>query len=489
MRKPIIPATRPITSTKGMIASLLPRRVRSFGEDHSSNLALWVGVGFFAIYIIAALMGAKQITMVIVLGILACIGVVVLRLPILACVLWLLVAGTAPETWVNAIIPGTENIITAVVKVTGLGLVAVCVLRYGLAIDFFNPALAYLLIFLIGLGHGLYPTLTVGDSLRTLIGSAAPFAFSFSRLSRRWCAGVIEATIWIPTVILVLGLVLAVLGLRAFLVPDDTGSIRLSGSTLPAFLGGFAMAAIYASLIELYRSGRNRYLYLLALNIVILLGTGARSPLGCAVVVGGIAFFAIRSDGFTLRRRVLPLILGLMMLPVLAFVAATSNSVRLLTVLGNNAGSLSGRDVIWPFFQATFAASPVFGWGIGTGKLVVDPDSMTAKLLGTTAAHNEYLRMGCEGGYVGIALLMIFMTLWIWQWSRTMERSGRIIVRLIMIGFALQSITDNTLIAPTATVLFTWMSTVFARGRLEAVERRGILSNVDGEQPIQAIPV
>ena len=54
---------------------------------------------------------------------------------------------------------------------------------------------AYLLIFMIGLGHGLYPTLTVGDSLRTLIGSAAPFAFSFSRLSRRWCDAVIEATI------------------------------------------------------------------------------------------------------------------------------------------------------------------------------------------------------------------------------------------------------------------------------------------------------
>ena len=452
-------------------ASLLPPRMRSFGENHSSNIALWVGVGFFAAYTLAACMGAQQITMMIALGLLACVGVVVLRLPVAACAFWVLLAGTTPEVWFPAIHAGTENIATAVVKVMGLGLVAICILRYGLTIDLFNPGFAYLLIFMIGLGHGLYPTLTIGDSLRTLIGSAAPFAFSFSRLSRRWCAAVIEATIWVPTAILGFGAVMAVVGLKPFLFPDEGGSVRLAGTTLPAFLGGFAMAAFYACLIELYRTGRNRYLYLLVLNFVILFGSGARSPLGCAVVVGGIAFFAMKSEGFTLRKRVLPLIMGLMMLPILLFVAATSNSIRLLTVLsGDNAEGLSGRDVIWPFFEATFAASPTFGWGIGTGKLVVDPDSLTAKLLGTTAAHNEYLRMGCEGGYVGIGLLMIFMALWTWRWSRTTVRTDRIIVRLIMVGFALQSITDNTLIAPTASVLFTWMSAVFARGAIESRE-------------------
>jgi len=96
---------------------------------------------------------------------------------------------------------------------------------------------------------------------------------------------------------------------------------------------------------------------------------------------------------------------------------------------------------------------------------------MTAKLLGTTAAHNEYLRIGVDGGYVGIALVMGFMTLWTWRWSRGLTQAERIIVRLIVFCFALESITDNTLIAATASVLFAFLSAVFARGASEARER------------------
>lgn len=451
--------------------SLLPSSVRGFGQNHSSNLALWAGIAFFAIYILAAYMGAQQITMMIALGILGCLGVIAVRMPIAACAIWVLVAGTTPETWVPGILPGTENLMTALVKISGLGLVGVCILRFGLVFDLLNPGFAFLMIFCIGLAHGLYPVLTVGDSIRSLIGAVAPFAFCFCRLPRRWTAAVIEATIWVPTLILVFGLFLTAAGMRPLLAPDEGGSVRLAGSTLPAFLGGFAMMASYAALVELYRNGRNRYLYLLVLNLVILVGTGARSPLACAVLVVGIAFVAIKSNSFTLRKRVLPLILALLSLPIMLGIAATSNSIRLLTVLsGGNAEGLSGRDVIWPFFQAAFAQSPVFGWGLGTGKVLVDPDSLVAKLLGTTAAHNEYLRMGVDGGYVGITLIMVFMTLWTWRWSTLTAHSDRIIVRMIVLAFALQSITDNTLIAPTASVLFTWLSAIFARGRIESAE-------------------
>lgn len=453
------------------MASLLPNRVRSFGQYHSSNLALWIGLGFFATYIAAACMGAKQMAMMIALGLLACIGVVAVRLPIASCAMWVLIAGCTPETWTSDFIPGTESIATAVVKLAGLALVAICIFRFGLVLDLLNPGFAFLLMFCVGLGHGFYPGLTLSDSVRSLIGAVAPFAFTFCRLPRRWSAAVIEATIWIPTLIMVFGALLTAAGVRPFLAPDAEGSVRLAGPTLPAFLGGFAMIATYAALIELYRNGRSRYLYLMALNLVILVGTGARSPLACAVLVTGIAFLAIRSTSFTMRKRVLPLILALLSLPILIVVAATSNSVRLLTILsGGNAQGLSGRDIIWPFFEAAFARSPIVGWGLGAGKAVMDPDSLTVKLLGTTAAHNEYLRMGVEGGYVGITLVMLFMTLWTWHWTARIMRSDRIIIRLVMLGFALQSITDNTLIAPTASVLFTWMSAVFARGNVEADE-------------------
>jgi hypothetical protein len=37
-------------------------------------------------------------------------------------------------------------------------------------------------------------------------------------------------------------------------------------------------------------------------------------------------------------------------------------------------------------------------------------------------------------------------------------------MRLVFLAFAVHSLTDNTLIATTASVLFAWVSAVFARG-------------------------
>lgn len=92
-----------------------------------------------------------------------------------------------------------------------------------------------------------------------------------------------------------------------------------------------------------------------------------------------------------------------------------------------------------------------------------------AHLVKTTAAHNEYLRIGVEGGYFGLGLLVLLLALWAWQGSRRLLLpSDRAILRLVFIAFAIHSITDNTLIATTACVLFAWVSAVFARGALEA---------------------
>ena len=451
------------------LAPMLPGRMQEFGESRSSGLAWWVGIGFFVAYIAAAMMGQKQMLAMIAFGIVACGTIICLRLPVLCCVLWVLLAGTTPEIWIGNLVPGSSNMVTAAIKVIGLGLVAICILRYGPTIDFFNPAFAFVLIFLMGIWHGFYPTLTMGESLRTLIGSVAPYAFSFSRLSRRWCDSVIEIVIWVPTSVICLGVLLATAHVQPLLMADEGGSVRLAGSTIPAFLATLAMTSVYSCLIELYRTGRSRYIWLFALNFIILVGSGSRSPLACAVIVTGIAFVAIRSESFTMRKRVLPLLIGLFALPTLLVLAATSKSLRLLTVLSSdqNASSLSGRGLIWPYFENAWSKSPIFGWGLGTGKILVDPDSMTAKLLGTTAAHNEYLRIGVEGGYVGIAIMVLFMALWTWQRSRRLARSDKIITRLIMLGFAMESITDNTLIAAPTSILFVWMSSVFARGVLE----------------------
>ncbi|CAH2604433.1 O-antigen ligase family protein [Rhodovastum atsumiense] len=400
-------------------------------------------------------------------GVLLCLGAFAVPFTTALTVAWMLVAASSPEMWVADITsPALGTTMAGMVKLGGLALAGLCVLRTGLRLDLFNPGFAFAVMFVTGVGHGLLPGLTLGDSLRTLLGSAGPYAFSFARLTRGWCAAVIATTIWAAPFAVLFGAALAGAGLRDVLMVTE-GSLRLAGSTHPAFLGAFAMTGMYAALLELWRGGRIVNLWLIALNGVILVASGARAPLFCAAVVIGFSFFFLRSEAFGPMRRVLPLLAGAMVVPIAVALASGRSSLRLLSVLSGEARSLSGRDIIWPFFQAAWDASPWFGWGVGAGKVVVDPDSLTAKLLGTTAAHNEYLRIGVDGGWFGLVLLIVVMALWCWHWTRVMPRIDKVIMRLVFLMFAVHSVTDNTLIASTASVLFAWISAVFARAALE----------------------
>ncbi|MBN9507799.1 MAG: O-antigen ligase family protein [Alphaproteobacteria bacterium] len=439
--------------------------VQPSGGVHAAIL-LGAG-GFILIMGVAALYDPRFLTLFLAAGMALCLAVPVLRFPVFSSVAWLLVAGSSPEWWLADMI-GNDGMITAAVKVVGLGLVVLCIVRYGGRFDMFNPAFAFVAMYIVGFIHGLYPTLTALDSTRSLIGSMAPYTFSFSRLSRRWCTAMINTTICIPTLIVVFGVVLAGAGIRPLFI--ELGGIRLEGSTHPAFLGGFAAAAIYAGLLELFRGGRSRYLWSIIVNYVILVLSGARAPLFLAFMVTLITFVALRSEQFPLRRRIMPVLAGMLLLPVLVSIAlGGSSAIRLFDMLSseNDASNMSGRDILWPYFEAAWQASPTFGWGVGAARMVLDPDSLVVKLLGTTAAHNEYLRMGVEGGYVGIFTLVTLMALWGWSHTRGAPRADRFILRLVLIAFAIHSITDNTLIAGTASILFTWFSATFARIALE----------------------
>lgn len=131
------------------------------------------------------------------------------------------------------------------------------------------------------------------------------------------------------------------------------------------------------------------------------------------------------------------------------------------------AADLSNRNLVWPYFQAAFLASPFFGWGVAAGKVIIPVTSRLTSLIGTNAAHNEYLRIGAEGGAFGLALLIVLIFLWVKRGSARLPRAQRWLMRLIILSFALQSATDNTLIATTSSVLFLWMSAIFATGAEE----------------------
>jgi O-antigen ligase len=386
--------------------------------------------------------------------------------PVAAGVGWLVLAGSTPEMWLGDLAGGGWAVIVGVVKLIGLALAGVCVLRYGAAADVFNPGLAFLVMFAASLAHGRHANLDLAESLRSLIGSCAPFAFSFSRLSLPWAGAIIRVTRWLPLILVAAGAALWAAGLRPLFVED--GGWRLGATGHPAFLAGFALAALEACLLELLRDGRRGDLALLGVNALILVLTGARAPLFLGAGVGAIAILAIPSAAFGATRRVTLVLAGACLLPVLIAAAGSLGVVRLFNVLSSEAGDLSGRDLIWPYFQDAWDASPWVGWGVGAGKVLVPEETTIARLLGTTAAHNEYLRIGVDGGWVGLLLLIGLFVAWTFRHTRAMPRPDRWLMRLVLLAFAVHSYTDNTLIATTASVLFIWVSAVFARGSLEA---------------------
>src|SRR6185312_10561686 len=103
---------------------------------------------------------------------------------------------------------GGGSLIIAAEKLAGLLLAGVCILRYGGRLDAFNPGLVFAAIFAAGLQHGLHPRLEALESARSLAGSAAPFAFSFSRLSREWGAYVVRLVCCLPLLLVFAGTVL-----------------------------------------------------------------------------------------------------------------------------------------------------------------------------------------------------------------------------------------------------------------------------------------
>jgi len=289
----------------------------------------------------------------------------------------------------------------------------------------------------------------------------APFVFCFCRLPSTWAEAMVQATKWCPVLAVAACIPLSIAGIRPLFV--DSGGARLAGLGHPAFLAGVCLPAIYACLIQLYRHGRRADLVLLVANILILMLTGARAPFAYAGAVTGLSLITIRSKVFAARDRLLLLLTAAAILPVLALLAGGLDEIRLFKVLMNETSNLSGRNLLWPSFEAAAAESPWFGWGIGAGNVVIPADGRVARILHTWAAHNEYLRIQVEGGVIGEALLIALFAAWVIVRTRGLCASDRRIMRLAFLAFAGHAFTDNVLISTPACVLFVFATAVFAQ--------------------------
>ena len=81
---------------------------------------------------------------------------------------------------------------------------------------------------------------------------------------------------------------------------------------------------------------------------------------------------------------------------------------------------------------------------------------------GNLGAHNEYLRLQVEGGYIGRGLLILLFVVWIASHTSRLPRLERTVMRLIFVVYAAHAATDNVLISSPACVFFAFAAAVFA---------------------------
>jgi len=374
---------------------------------------------------------------------------------------WLLVTGLSLEMAAADVIgPAAFQPAIAAVKATEIGLVVLTILRLGLVLDRFNPVWAFAAMAATSVVAGTHPDLTLLEEARSLIGDITPFLLFFCVKPAGWGATMRRAITLAPALSVVLGTLLDVAGLRPVFL--QSGGLRLAGLGHPAFLAVVCLPALYAGLIRWLRTASLREAALIGINLTILFLTGARAPAAYAAVVIGGSLLLAPGSAVPRAHRLVLIAAGLTTIPVLLVLGQSYRSLRLFEVLNGNADNLSGRQLLWPMFEAAAAKAPWFGWGLGSGNLVIPRDGPIVVLLHTWAAHNEYLRIQVEGGHVGRSLLIALFVLWAISHTRRLPGLERVVMRLVFVTFAAHAMTDNVLISTPACVFFAFIAAIYA---------------------------
>ena len=361
---------------------------------------------------------------------------------------------------------GVGTLGAAVVKVIPFGIAAMLCLRYGFAPAINWPFLAFALVAAVSLAVlPIGRVSSFGEMVRSFVGSTAPFVLAFAAAPRAFWSALCKAAVLVPLVSAAVGL-----GIAAPIGFYDAFDVnwRFQGLHSPPFLAGFCTTAVFAATLEYLRSFRTRWLVLGGAALAVLLATQARAPT-IAVLLFLLVVFAFSGPRTLPAKRKLDLLMGgmlpaaLLLGPLLVFALD-----RFLG--GDEFSRFSGRDIIWPYFLDAIETRPLFGYGLGAGKLIVNPEDPQIRLIGSSAAHNEYLRLAVDAGIVGTAAIFGAIALWVWTGTRSASAADRLVLRAALLAALVHSGFDNTLIASTAVIQFAWFCAALARTRMEQAE-------------------
>jgi O-antigen ligase len=243
---------------------------------------------------------------------------------------------------------------------------------------------------------------------------------------------------WLPIASTFLGILYHLAGLRAISGFEySTGLMRFQGSLIPAFLAGVAMCGTFAAM-QFALIKRPFYFGVAGADFLILLLTGGRAALAVTLVVCGVSFYL--KPQVSLKLKTIGTVVGLAVGGLMLGAMWESIATRF------QSSGANGRDVMWPYLEELASQYPWTGVGFGHQFFTVPREVVI--LTGSTAAHNDFIRVMVELGYVGVAIfytLFILAVLWVWR-SPHVNKSP--IVLIALAGFLFLSRTDNALATP-----------------------------------------
>jgi O-antigen ligase len=188
--------------------------------------------------------------------------------------------------------------------------------------------------------------------------------------------------------------------------------------------------------------------------ILTVLVSLSRTATGVAFVAAAIAFGA--NAWITPARfvRQLPAVaLGTIVLVLVILSNGTTFHARFLegynnVEVGGVEISTSGRNQIWPVVIDSGMRHPMVGGGLGSSQVALEQFEASA----VGHPHNDYLRVWHDGGFIGLAFLVLAFIPWLVllgrQWVRSVRASLpdpeiELAALLTLLGIMLAAITDN----------------------------------------------
>jgi exopolysaccharide production protein ExoQ len=178
-------------------------------------------------------------------------------------------------------------------------------------------------------------------------------------------------------------------------------------------LGEFAAIALLLSIHEVLYPGYRRVLgvCVAAMAVVLLFMSSSKTALGLALLAPLLAVLAM-SGGRTSRISPASFVVSIV-LGYAVFATLTGFDTARIAYLLTGDSSFTGRTTIWTFADSEIARSPLVGWGYQSFWLV-GPDAPSivdapgwVKFMPN--AHNGYYDTMLELGYIGLALLVVFL--------------------------------------------------------------------------------